>query len=100
MTSVRLAGLVLGGLLACSLSTVANAGACVTKSAEATSGTADQAKWFALETMVQSVSWGLWPGYVATNKVEGYTVKNQQYKCSTSGAGTTCRGNATFCKNS
>jgi len=71
---------------------------CVTKAAEATSSTADSAKWFALETMVQSVSWGLWPGFVATGQVAGYKIKSQKYKCSQGSAGVTCRGHATFCK--
>jgi hypothetical protein len=78
--------------------TAANAG-CVSKGAVATSGSAQSAKWFALETMVQSVSWGLWPGFVANNKVEGYTVKNEHYKCSPDGGQVTCHGRATFCTN-
>ena len=71
---------------------------CVTKGAEATSTTEKSAKWFALETMVQAVSWGLWPGFVATGNVAGYTVQDEKYVC-TKGTGTvTCRGRATFCK--
>lgn len=77
--------------------TPASAG-CVTKGAVATAGTADSAKWYALETMVQAVSWGLWPGFVATNKVEGYNVKNEKYSCKPDGGQVTCRGRATFCK--
>ena len=80
------------------LPATANAG-CVSKAAVATSGTAESAKWYALETMVQAVSWGLWPGFVANNKVEGYTVKNEHYKCSPDGGQVTCHGVATFCKN-
>jgi hypothetical protein len=75
---------------------VANAG-CVTKAAVATSTSADSAKWFALETMVQSVSWGLWPGFVATGNVEGYKVVNQRYRCSPDGGAVTCHGTASFC---
>jgi hypothetical protein len=71
---------------------------CVTKGAIATSGTVDSAKWYALETMVQSVSWSLWPGYVATSKVDGYNVINEKYSCKPDGGLTTCRGSATFCK--
>jgi hypothetical protein len=56
--------------------TTASAG-CMSKAAVATAGSADSAKWYALETMVQAVSWGLWPGFVATNKVEGHVVKNE-----------------------
>ena len=40
--------------------------ACVTKAAEATAGSESGAKWFVMETIVQQVSWGLWPGWVAT----------------------------------
>ena len=71
---------------------------CVTKAAQATSTTEDSAKWFALETMVQAVSWGLWPSFVATGDVPGYQVRNQDYKCTPGGAGYTCRGKVTFCK--
>ena len=74
----------------------ANAG-CVTKGAVATSSSADSAKWFALETMVQSVSWGLWPGFVATGNVDGYRVMNKRYRCTADGGMTTCHGRATFC---
>jgi hypothetical protein len=82
---------------ACTLGAVsANAG-CVSKAAVATSGSAESAKWYALETMVQAVSWGLWPGFVATNKVEGHVVKNERYKCSPDGGQVTCHGTATFC---
>lgn len=72
---------------------------CVTKAANATSTTEASAKWFVMETMVQAVSWGLWPGYVANSKVEGYTVKNEKYSCKPEGAGVFCRGSASFCKN-
>ncbi|MEQ1698212.1 MAG: hypothetical protein ABL901_20470 [Hyphomicrobiaceae bacterium] len=78
--------------------TTASAGnACVTKYAKATSPTESQAKWFALETTVQAVSWGLWPGYVATSKVEGYKVADK-YKCAPDGGQVTCHVAATFCK--
>ena len=77
--------------------TSASAKDCVTKSAVATSGTADQAKWFALETTVQAVSWGLWPGFVSTNKVEGYNVSDR-YSCKPDGGQVTCHVTATFCK--
>jgi hypothetical protein len=75
----------------------ANAADCVKKAAVATSATADQAKWYALETTVQAVSWSLWPGYVATSKVEGYKVADS-YKCAPDGAQVTCHVVATFCK--
>ncbi len=71
--------------------------ACVTKGAVATSTSADSAKWYALETMVQSVSWGLWPGFVANGDVAGYKVINKRYSCSPSGGMVTCHGRATFC---
>jgi hypothetical protein len=71
---------------------------CVTKAAQASSATEDSAKWFALETMVQAVSWSLWPSFVATGDVPGYQVKNQAYTCTPGGVGFTCRGKATFCK--
>ena len=73
--------------------------ACVDKSAQATSPTQASAKWFAMETMVQAVSWGLWPGWVATGQVAGYSVKKERYKCKADTGGYTCIGWATFCKN-
>jgi hypothetical protein len=88
---------VLAAAVTLSATQASAAGACVTKSAEATSGSAESAKWFALETMVQGVSWGLWPGFVANGKVEGYNITKQEYTCSGTGS-VTCRGNATFCK--
>jgi len=80
-----------------SVPTGVQAAKCVKKAAEATSGSAESAKWFALETMVQSVSWGLWPGFLANGKVEGYVIRSQKYKCTGTGS-VTCRGQATFCK--
>ena len=77
--------------------TTASAADCVKKAAVATSATADQAKWYALETTVQAVSWNLWPGYVATSKVEGYKV-DDKYKCAPDGGQVTCHVVATFCK--
>ncbi len=73
------------------------AGACVTKAAIATAGSESQAKWYALETTVQAVSWSLWPGYVANSKVEGYHVSDK-YKCHPDGGQVTCHVVATFCK--
>ncbi|MFG3591015.1 hypothetical protein [Bradyrhizobium sp. RDI18] len=49
----------------------------MTKGAVATSTSADSAKWFAMETMVQNVSWGLWPGFLANGRVAGYKVVNK-----------------------
>lgn len=71
---------------------------CVTKGANATAGSADSAKWYVMETMVQQVSWGLWPGWVASGKLEGYKISNERYTCTPGGAGVFCRGRATFCK--
>ena len=70
---------------------------CVTKAAVATSGTADSAKWFALETTVQALSWGLWPGFVSNSKVEGYDVADR-YSCKPDGGQVTCNVTTTFCK--
>jgi len=74
----------------------ANAG-CVSKAAVATSTSADSAKWFAMETMVQNVSWGLWPGFLANGDVAGYKVINKRYRCTPDGGMVTCHGSATFC---
>lgn len=71
---------------------------CVQKAAEATAESEASAKWFAMETMVQSVSWSLWPAFLADGSVPGYTVKNKKYRCSSGGAGVTCKGQALFCK--
>ena len=96
MKTILLASVALTAVSALGASPAAAAGACVTKYAVATSGSADSAKWFALETTVQLVSWGLWPGFVATNKVEGYNVKDK-YTCKPDGGAVTCNVAATFC---
>jgi hypothetical protein len=92
--------LLIATLTAASISLGAGAASaeCMTKGAVATSTSADSAKWYALETMVQSVSWGLWPGFLANGQVEGYKVINKKYRCSPSGGMVTCHGRATFCK--
>lgn len=96
MTRLRIVGVAAAAVIAFG-AVPADAAKCVKKAAIATSNTEASAKWFAMETMVQAVSWGLWPGFVATGKVEGYTIRNQSYKCSGKGS-VTCRGQATFCK--
>ncbi len=96
MRKLCVAGLALAATMGSGL-TDAHAG-CVTKAAQATAGTADSAKWFALETMVQSVSWGLWPSFLQDGSVPGYKISKQQYKCTPGGDGVTCIGHATFCK--
>lgn len=70
---------------------------CVNKGAVATAGSEKDAKWYAMETMVQGVSWGLWPGWLSTGKVEGYVVKNERYRCGPDGGQVTCHSRATFC---
>jgi hypothetical protein len=100
MKTIAIAAAVLAAAtLTTTLATTTAYAGCVSKAAVATSGSAESAKWYALETMVQAVSWGLWPGFVATNKVEGYTVKNERYKCSPDGGQVTCHGAASFCTN-
>jgi hypothetical protein len=95
MMSSKLGGLALALTLA-SLSTAAEAG-CVTKAAKATAGSAESAKWYVMETMVQAVSWGLWPGWLSTGKVDGHSVRNERYSCKPDGGQVTCRGRADFC---
>lgn len=70
---------------------------CVNKGAVATASSEKDAKWFAMETMVQAVSWSLWPGWLSTGKVAGYSVSSERYKCSKDGGQVTCHGRATFC---
>lgn len=70
---------------------------CLKKAAVATSSDEKSAKWFALETMVQAVSWGIWPAFVANGSTPGYRIASQKYRCNKAGAGVTCRGQATFC---
>ncbi len=95
MTKRLLQAAIVAGALAIG-ATAASAG-CVNKGAVATSGTEKDAKWYAMETMVQAVSWGLWPGWLSTGKVEGYSVKNERYRCNKESGGITCHGRATFC---
>jgi len=96
MRSLRVACVAMAVVLASSL-TVAEA-ACVTKGAIATAESEKSAKWYALETMVQAVSWSLWPGFLANGKVEGYRITGERYSCKKDGGAVTCRGRATFCK--
>ena len=95
MKTIRIAFVTLAA--ACAFSaTAANAG-CVSKGAVATAGSDKDAKWYAMETMVQAVSWSLWPGFLQNGKVEGYNVANEHYKCAPDGGQVTCHGRATFC---
>jgi hypothetical protein len=78
---------------------------CVTKGAKAYASSEASAKWYVMETMVQDVSWGLWPGFLQANpehtahyKVEGYKITNERYQCKPEGGQVFCRGRATFCK--
>lgn len=71
---------------------------CVKKAARATAGSESSAKWFAMETIVQQVSWGLWPGWVVTGELPGYTVKKKFYKCKPEGSLYNCFAQATICK--
>lgn len=91
-TSLFAAALV-AGLLASS----AASAACFTKYAKATSDTAESAKWYVLETIVQAVDWGAWPGYLANGKPTGYTITKQDYSCKPNGSMVTCNGGATLC---
>lgn len=98
----RIAGIAIASALAFAGTAEAQ---CVTKGARATAGSADSAKWYVMETMVQSVSWGLWPGFLSANpshtsnyKVAGYRITGERYQCQPAGGQVTCRGRATFCK--
>ncbi|HPG88815.1 MAG TPA: hypothetical protein PLD46_04115 [Hyphomicrobium sp.] len=95
MKSTAIAAVALAAAMTLS-SAAANAG-CVSKGAIATAGSEESAKWYALETMVQAVSWGLWPGFLSNGKVAGHVVKNERYSCKPDGGQVTCRGRATFC---
>ncbi len=79
---------------------------CVSKGANATASDEAAAKWYVMETMVQAVSWGLWPGFLSANpqhtknyKVAGYKISNEVYNCKPQGGQVFCRGRATFCKS-
>lgn len=83
----------------------AEAADCTTKGANATASSESSAKWYVMETMVQSVSWGLWPGFLAANpqhtsnyKIDGYRISGERYECKPQGGQVFCRGRATFCK--
>ncbi len=70
---------------------------CLKKAAMATAGSEKSAKWYVLETMVQSVSWGLWPSFLADGSTPGWKISRQSYRCQPAGGMVTCRGQATFC---
>lgn len=71
--------------------------ACVTKAATASGLTANQAKWFAMETIVQQVSWAIWPAWVASGQTPGYKFSNKKYSCSSVALGTECTASAKIC---
>lgn len=89
--------LAVGAVLAMAFAAPVAQAECVKKGAVATAGSADSAKWYALETTVQALSWGLWPGFLANGKVEGYSVSDR-YSCKPDGGQVTCRAAVTFCK--
>lgn len=95
MKSLRIAGLALCAGMVMGASG-ASAG-CVTKGAIATAGSEKDAKWYVMETMVQAVSWSLWPGWLQNGKVAGHSVSGERYSCKGDGGQVTCRGRATFC---
>ena len=95
MKIIRLASISLAAFM--SFGAAGASAGCVSKGAVATAGSEKDAKWYALETMVQAVSWGLWPGFLQNGKVEGYNVTNEHYKCSPEGGQVTCHGRASFC---
>jgi len=70
---------------------------CLKKAAIATAENEKSAKWYALETMVQAVSWGIWPVFVADGSTPGYRISTQKYRCKKDGGAVTCKGQATFC---
>lgn len=82
------------------LSASAVSAECLKKGAVATAESEKSAKWYALETMVQSVSWGLWPSFLSNGTVPGYKIVGEAYKCKPEGSMVTCRGQASFCKTS
>ncbi len=71
--------------------------ACMNKAAKASSFSESQAKWFAMETIVQQVDWGIWPTWVATGKTPGYAIKKVSYDCTPGGFGTECTARARVC---
>ena len=98
---MRSSKFLIAGPLACLIlagSAMSAGASCVTKGAKATSYSENSAKWFVMETIVQQVSWGLWPGWVASGQLPGYKVKNKRYKCTKESTATTCIGQATICK--
>ena len=95
MKSLKIAGFALAGMMVFAAQPVM--AKCLTKGAIASAGSEKDAKWYALETMVQSVSWGIWPAFVANGSTPGYKITKQKYRCKKGGWGVECRGQATFC---
>ena len=95
MNAIRIAAIAVAASIA--LGAGGASAGCVNKGAVATAGSEKDAKWYAMETMVQAVSWSLWPGWLSTGKVAGYSVKNERYRCNPEGGQVTCHGRATFC---
>ncbi|MGH1417363.1 MAG: hypothetical protein ACRBCJ_00725 [Hyphomicrobiaceae bacterium] len=71
--------------------------ACMNKAAKASAFSESQAKWFAMETIVQQVDWGIWPVWVASGKTPGYSIKKVRYECAPGGFGSECTARARIC---
>ena len=95
MKVLKITGIALAGMMV--LAAQPATAKCLTKGAVATAGSETWAKWFAMETMVQSVSWGIWPAFVADGSTPGWKVTKEKYRCKKDGASITCRSQATFC---
>ncbi|MEQ1716938.1 MAG: hypothetical protein ABL907_13280 [Hyphomicrobium sp.] len=95
MRALSIASLSLAAFMA--LGAASASAGCVNKGSVATAGSAKDAKWYAMETMVQAVSWSLWPGWLQNGKVAGYSISNERYRCNPEGGQVTCHGRATFC---
>lgn len=73
-------------------------GACVLKAAEGTAGSESGAKFQVDEALLQAVDWGAWASWMSSGTTPGYSFGPRKYRCKSSGAGWTCRGQAKICK--
>jgi hypothetical protein len=73
-------------------------GQCVLKAAEGSAGSEAGAKFQVDEALLQAVDWGAWASWMSNGSTPGYSFGPRKYKCSSSGGGWTCRGQAKICK--
>ena len=77
----------------------AEAKSCFKKASQGTAVSESLAKFQVDAALLQATDWSIYFTYIAGNGTPGYSFGPRTYKCTTSGAGWSCRGSAKLCKN-